>query len=267
MLNAQSIRSKFNEFECYVALEKPDIICVTETWVSEEFNGDRLQDFELRGYNMFSYCRAKRQGGGVFIYVNSSYSVSRVDDPSKAGSVESVWLDITTGAGNGGKLRIAGFYRAGNLSGNLQAELDQEICEELCRNFRTHCLIVGDFNLRGYEMGSEDTIECKTFRQIFEEELFMHQFVTEPTRHSSILDLVFSDNMDLVKDIVVSNGLGNSDHNMVKFKISSENRPKDNLILVPNFNRADFDSIRNELAQINWKVDMKNMNVLRLGIC
>ena len=261
MLNAQSIRSKFNEFECYVALEKPDIICVTETWVSEEFNGDRLQDFELRGYNMFSYCRAKRQGGGVFIYVNSSYSVSRVDDPSKAGSVESVWLDITTGAGNGGKLRIAGFYRAGNLSGNLQAELDQEICEELCRNFRTHCLIVGDFNLRGYEMGSEDTIECKTFRQIFEEELFMHQFVTEPTRHSSILDLVFSDNMDLVKDIVVSNGLGNSDHNMVKFKISSENRPKDNLILVPNFNRADFDSIRNELAQINWKVDMKNMNV------
>ena len=143
MLNAQSIRSKFNEFECYVALEKPDIICVTETWVSEEFNGDRLQDFELRGYNMFSYCRAKRQGGGVFIYVNSSYSVSRVDDPSKAGSVESVWLDITTGAGNGGKLRIAGFYRAGNLSGNLQAELDQEICEELCRNFRTHCLIVG----------------------------------------------------------------------------------------------------------------------------
>ena len=25
MLNAQSIRSKFNEFECYVALEKPDI--------------------------------------------------------------------------------------------------------------------------------------------------------------------------------------------------------------------------------------------------
>ena len=110
-------------------------------------------------------------------------------------------------------------------------------------------------------MGSEDTIECKTFRQIFEEELFMHQFVTEPTRHSSILDLVFSDNMDLVKDIVVSNGLGNSDHNMVKFKISSENRPKDNLILVPNFNRADFDSIRNELAQINWKVYMKNMNV------
>ena len=129
------------------------IICVTEKWVSEEFNGDRLQDFELRGYNMFSYCRAKRQGGGVFIYVNSSYSVSRVDDRSKAGSVESVWLDITTGAGNGGKLRIAGFYRAGNLSGNLQAELDQEICEELCRNFRTHCLIVGDFNLRGYENG------------------------------------------------------------------------------------------------------------------
>ena len=59
--------------------------------------------------------------------------------------------------------------------------------------------------------------------------------------------------------VAVSNGLGNSDRNMVKFKISSENRPKDNLLLVPNFNQADFDSIK--LPQINWKVAMANMNV------
>ena len=45
LMNAQSIRSKFDEFVCYVDLEKPDIICVTETWVSESYNGDRLKDF------------------------------------------------------------------------------------------------------------------------------------------------------------------------------------------------------------------------------
>ena len=31
-------------------------------WVSEGYNSDRLQDFELQGYNMFSYCRESRQG-------------------------------------------------------------------------------------------------------------------------------------------------------------------------------------------------------------
>ena len=64
MFNAQSLRSKLNEFRCFIAVYKPDIICVTETWVSESFCGDRLEDFEVQGYNLFSYCRESRQGGG-----------------------------------------------------------------------------------------------------------------------------------------------------------------------------------------------------------
>ena len=65
LINTQSLRSKFDEFQCFV--EKPDITCVTETWVSEGFNGDRLQDFEIVGYDLFSYCRETQQGGGVFV--------------------------------------------------------------------------------------------------------------------------------------------------------------------------------------------------------
>ena len=41
LINAQSLRSKFDQFQCFV--EKPDIICVTETWVSEGFNGDSFK--------------------------------------------------------------------------------------------------------------------------------------------------------------------------------------------------------------------------------
>ena len=114
-------------------------------------------------------------------------------------------------------------------------------------------VILGDFNLREYEGNvGETNIEGKIYKQLFEEELFMNQFVTEPTRHNSILDLVFSDNHELVKELTVTEGLGNSDHNMVKFKITSETRAKDNYQMVPNFYQADFDSLRNELAQIDW---------------
>ena len=261
MFNAQSIRSKFDEFKCYVALENPDVICVTETWVSEEFNGDRLQDFDLEGYNMFSYCRSTRQGGGVFLYVKSLYSVTEVSDSSKAGAVESVWVDIKVGMGVKNLLRLGAFYRAGNLLRDCQAEMDQDICEEIRRNSCKQCLIMGDFNLREY-VTCEDSNECKVFRHLFEEELFMNQFVSQPTRQSSTLDLIFADSRDLVTDVRVGMGLGSSDHNMVLFSISSVMRPKDNLLLVPNFNLADFDSMRHELASINWSRELKSLDAL-----
>ena len=124
MFNAQSIRSKFDEFRCYIAIEMPDIICITETWTSENFCGDRLQDFELQGYNMFSYCRELRQGGGVLLYVNSLFCALRVDDPLKSKIAESVWIDVRIASVNKSKLRIGAFYRPGNLLKIPQMEAD-----------------------------------------------------------------------------------------------------------------------------------------------
>ena len=96
-------------------------------------------------------------------------------------------------------LRVGAFYRPGNLLRTQQTEEYHVICDEIRRNFKQNCLIMGDFKLREYEAArSGETNECMVFRQLFEEELFMNQFVTEPTRQRSILDLVFSDNRELV---------------------------------------------------------------------
>ena len=43
----------------------------------------------------------------------------------------------------------------------------------------------------------------------------MHQFVGEPTRKGSFLDLAFYDNRELVRELTVGEGLGRSDHNTV----------------------------------------------------
>ena len=66
----------------------------------------------------------------------------------------------------------------------------------------------------------------------FEEELCMHQFVTEPTRLGSILDLVFSDNKELVGDLSIGEGLGRSDHSILSFRISADVQTNNNLLLV-----------------------------------
>ena len=49
--------------------ETPDIICITETWLSDEISNDELN---LPNYNNFRLDR-NRHGGGVLIYVNSSF--------------------------------------------------------------------------------------------------------------------------------------------------------------------------------------------------
>ena len=237
-------------------VEMPDIVCITETWVSEGFCGDRLQDFELPGYNMFEYCRESRQGGGVLLYVNSLYRAMKIEDPLKDKTVESIWVDVKLCSMINSKLRIGAFYRPGNLLRTPQMDIDHIICDEIRRNFAPNCIIMGDFNLKNYEVRERETIECVMYRQLFEEELFMHQFVTEPTRDHSILDLVFSDNNELIKEVTIAEGLGSSDHNAVKFNISSEVKPRDNLLKVPNFNQANFESMRNELNQIDWNNEL-----------
>ena len=67
----------------------------------------------------------------------------------------------------------------------------------------------------------------------------IYHFVTEPTRLIPVLNLVFADHAELIKEVTVADGLGNSDHNIITFYIS-ESRANDNLHRVPNFNKADF---------------------------
>ena len=96
MLNAQSIRSKFEEFKCYVFKEQPDLVCITECWLNEERFWDRLEDFEFNGFHMFSYSRSQSmKGGGVLIYVNCMFSAIQVKDIDKNKTVEFIWHDIT----------------------------------------------------------------------------------------------------------------------------------------------------------------------------
>ena len=103
--------------------------------LSDGFNGDRLQDLEIGGYDLFSYCREAQQGGGIFGYVSSLLCATVVADCMKENTVESIWLDIKTGSDKRHTLRVGAFYRAGNLPKSSQVEIDQHISDEICRNF------------------------------------------------------------------------------------------------------------------------------------
>ena len=74
-LNARNLCNKLHLFESHFRDVDPDFIAITETWAHPSLS-DSI--FAVSSYNIFRKDRVKRRGGGVFIYVRSTFQPSRV---------------------------------------------------------------------------------------------------------------------------------------------------------------------------------------------
>jgi len=79
--------------------------------------------------------------------------------------------------------------------------------------------------------------------------------LTEHTS-SAVLDLVFSREPELVSNVKIVENLGTSDHNMVSFSIHHEQNNFVNTRQIRDYNKGDYQSIREELKQTDWNVCM-----------
>ena len=82
----------------------------------------------------------------------------------------------------------------------------------------------------------------------------LHQLVQHGTRGSNILDLVFTNDLTIVGNTDVVDGLDGSDHNAVQFGaklcIPRTKQPKR---YVYKFKNAKFNDFRSHLASIPWE--------------
>jgi hypothetical protein len=70
LTNLQSLRPKLDELSAVVAVLKPNIIAVCESWLSENVTDDEVR---LQGYSTYRCDRSNgKKGGGVCVYVNYS---------------------------------------------------------------------------------------------------------------------------------------------------------------------------------------------------
>jgi exonuclease III len=66
LTNIRSLLGKFDEFAATVLTEKPDIICLTETWLNSSVDTPSI---DLPNYLLSRDDRSTRKGGGVAVYV------------------------------------------------------------------------------------------------------------------------------------------------------------------------------------------------------
>lgn len=75
LMNTQSIKNKIADFVDYVSKCKLDLVAITETWLTSNFDFFRAQ-LCPNGYRFFDKPQKDGRGGGTAILFNDSLKVS-----------------------------------------------------------------------------------------------------------------------------------------------------------------------------------------------
>lgn len=243
-LNARSIVGKIDDLTLTVGEISPDIIFITETWLSSD-----VSDAHLSLEDFVVYRRDRNNGadphGGVLIAVKSHLNpvcVNIVTD------FEVCFIDIFV---NNEKIRIGVTYRPPSYNVQKSADFIQFI-RSILENDTKFCLF-GDFNFPNIDW---DTYSAATAHENYliacVHELNMVQKVSEPTRENSILDLILCSQAELVTNVTVHETFSTSDHSYITCSLSVPNMNSIEDKICFDFKNADWDLIRATLSITDW---------------
>nr|VZI50532.1 unnamed protein product [Spirometra erinaceieuropaei] len=208
----QSILPKLDELKIHICDLFPDIVSLTETWLSKNVDDRELM---LPGFQLFRRDRRERQGGGVVKYVKHGLLVSEKTEQF-ACSAETIWLTIRVPGSH--SLEVLTVYQPPRSG----PEADARLLEELGRfALRPDVLIMGDFNAplidwsSLYARGPEVAFDRRFLDMALRS--FLTQHVLFPTRaregqQSNCLGLVLTKSMDSIDEVQCLPPLGRSDH-------------------------------------------------------
>jgi hypothetical protein len=133
----------------------------------------------------------------------------------------------------------------------------QENTEQLCeilRQLEVNTILIGDINMPGIDWinNRSDTKGRELLRTTEEEGI--SQLVSFPTHYKgNILDLVLTNVPDRVTSISDVGRLGKSDHVMLEVEILAGKSCEVSRRTVKSWNKADWNSIRRETAEVPWR--------------
>ena len=140
--NSRSLGNKINDLRAVVVSERPDIVCITESWVNLK-SKHLKSEYSIAGYKLFNTDRQTgRKGGGVLAYVNENLSCCIKNNIKSNETSETLWLEIGYGKE---RIVLGVVYR----SPNLDIMNSKIIYDEISKASRYNKVcIVGDFNFR-----------------------------------------------------------------------------------------------------------------------
>lgn len=213
-MNVQSIcsrqLSKFNEFTSCFHNGKVDLICLTETWLTNDISDDTIA---VEGFKLIRNDRNYGRGGGVCLYFRSNLNCKKVSASDlfvglgDACNTEFLFVEVSTGAD---KFLLGIFYNPPRV----------DCCELIFQQLSDHILkyknivLIGDFNMNV----KKDSPIVNRFCSVFDH--FGFTCVgNEPTHYysggSSQIDLMFTNDPEFILNFNQVSGPGFSAHDII----------------------------------------------------
>ena len=243
--------------------KKIDIMNISETWYSQETGNDD----QIKGFQTYRSDRKNRNQGGTAIY-GKDKKQGKIYEKYSNSECELIAVEFESE-----KLMNIVIYRPPNTK---EFDLIIEKLDDICRNHKDWTILLsGDFNFPfvewkerigdcgcTYTYKKESNSSAEDKRQ-FEKLLDMlleyniQQINHLPTRKENTLDLVFVNEMNYVKEIIVYNA-SISDHNVIELTVhskASENRDKQEMKKWEGYGKYNFYSKNIKWSEINEELN------------
>jgi len=255
--NPDQMRNKIDEIEDKIDENDPHIIAINE--VKPKANGEySLSDFncDKHGkYKIFPNNIENDVGRGQLLLVKKSLNHKEVFMNTEFS--EAIFMEIKLQKKKD-KLIIALVYRSESEGEEMSDKL-VKLVNEVCNKGYSHILILGDFNYRTIDwenMSSSSNIEKRFIKCISDN--YLHQHVDEPTRwrgtdKPSLLDLILTNEENMVTDIEYQAPVGNSDHAVIVFKFNCYAEENVDIFIKKKYHQANYRKMKQHMQSINWE--------------
>jgi len=152
-------------------------------------------EFIIPGYNTFRADRGGgHRGGGVLLLVNSAFNAVEVKLNNEF--TDQVWCKVTIR--NGEDLLLGVCYRSPNPQFS-DKDNNNALCKMIKEVHSKAAILMGDFNYPDIDWSSMQ-VQSRDSQQLVDyvEVNFWTQHVTEGTCNGALLDLIFTDEPDMV---------------------------------------------------------------------
>ena len=269
-LNARSLVNKIEDIQIICQTAKPDILCITETWLNESVPQNALTPSGYKQYRQdrsdcFKEIYGRSKGGGIIVFYREEIEIEK-KKLFKDDFEENLWLYVKTKQ----SFLLGTIYRADYTNILKETEEESLLDKYIQQAYRItdNIIVVGDLNA-----DVKTDSNCPNGTKVTE--IFttygMTQIINKPTRidpktqKSTLIDHVW---VNKQKQTILQSGTteGISDHFATYVSISTQMpKKKEKIISIRNYKNYDIQKfcqeMENHLKESNLQTLIDNNNV------
>ena len=252
-----------SELHVIIGNENPDIVVISEVLPKNSNRTIHKEEFIIPNYEMITHPNVINNiGRGSLMYLKRTLIYKEIKLGTAKDKLdeyeEAIIVEINLNKTD--RLVCASIYRREKSSDENNKKL-LKILEKLSELKCSHLAIMGDFNLReinwsdyscpgdNLEDLNHEFIECVR-------DCYLFQHILEPTRKRGrdtphVLDLVFTNEENMIKDLEYLAPIGRSDHSILKFNIPCEKEITPPKIKVC-YEKGNYQRLNENLNKIDW---------------